>query len=374
MLDWRTPAPRSPGRPRSGAPCIPGAFAPPPKRRKRMPGGQALPKDKNGREWPKDRWGRPMRPLWDYPPGVRAPGEGVAPGEPGSISTADAFNAYVQAEAMFADPLGMARAALATPDPADLRTILASGHAAAPTDAPGTRVATAPAMDDMPHQPITGLVWVFVGGFGDVMFSGSNVQGVASEDQYRNPDGTVAAYRSYDDVSGIKDAINAARPGQTVIVVAHSWGAPSAERVILAANPNVPVNLITIDPIARQDRMPHSGPSPKNQFDRDRMADPDNLTANPASVAARVGVWVNVKANDDIGEDGAVARVGTAVGGAFQVPRAANVTTIPTQYRHREFETMLQSVAWPAYKRMATGQSGNGNGDFADPDLPRDTR
>gem|GEM_PF-3835598 len=34
------------------------------------------PKDKNGRDWPKDRWGRPMRPLWDYPPGVRAPGEG----------------------------------------------------------------------------------------------------------------------------------------------------------------------------------------------------------------------------------------------------------------------------------------------------------
>jgi hypothetical protein len=35
-----------------------------------------------------------MRPLWDYPPGVRAPGEGVAPGEPGSVSTADAINAY----------------------------------------------------------------------------------------------------------------------------------------------------------------------------------------------------------------------------------------------------------------------------------------
>jgi hypothetical protein len=85
-----------------------------------MPGGQAWPKDKNGRDWPKDRWGRPMRPLWDDPPGVRAPGEGVAPGEPGSISEADAINAYLRAEAMFADPVGMARAALVPPDPANL--------------------------------------------------------------------------------------------------------------------------------------------------------------------------------------------------------------------------------------------------------------
>jgi hypothetical protein len=101
-------------------PRIPGSFAPPPKRRKRQPGGQAWPKDKNGRDWPQDRWGRPMRPLWDYPPGVRAPGEGVVPGEPGSVSTADAINAYLRAEAMFADPVGMARAALVTPDVANL--------------------------------------------------------------------------------------------------------------------------------------------------------------------------------------------------------------------------------------------------------------
>jgi hypothetical protein len=72
-----------------------------------MPGGQPWPKDKNGRDWPQDRWGRPMRPLWDYPPGVRAPGEGVAPGEPGSVTTADAINAHLQAEAMLADPLGI---------------------------------------------------------------------------------------------------------------------------------------------------------------------------------------------------------------------------------------------------------------------------
>ena len=81
------------------------------------------PRTENGRDWPKDRWGRPMRPLWDDPPGVRAPGEGVAPGEPGSISEADAINAYLRAEAMFADPVGMARAALVPRDPANLYDI-----------------------------------------------------------------------------------------------------------------------------------------------------------------------------------------------------------------------------------------------------------
>ena len=93
---------------------------------------------KNGRDWPQDRWGRPMRPLWDYPPGVRAPGDGVAPGEPGNVGTAEAINAYVQAEAMFADPLGMARAALVTPDLSNLPEIAASDPAPPPTDAPNT--------------------------------------------------------------------------------------------------------------------------------------------------------------------------------------------------------------------------------------------
>ena len=134
------------------APRIPGSFVPPPARRRCTPGGQPWPKDKNGRDWPKDRWGRPMRPLWDYPPGVRAPGEGVAPGEPGSISTADAINAYLRAEAMFADPLGMASAALATPDPANVSAIPARDPAAAQTDALGTQVATVLLMDDTPHQ------------------------------------------------------------------------------------------------------------------------------------------------------------------------------------------------------------------------------
>jgi hypothetical protein len=101
-------------------PRVPGSFAPPPKRRKRQPGGQPWPKDKNGRNWPQDRWGRPMRPLWDYPPGVRAPGEGVAPGEPGSISTADAIDAYLKAEAVFANPMGIRDAVSTARDPANL--------------------------------------------------------------------------------------------------------------------------------------------------------------------------------------------------------------------------------------------------------------
>jgi hypothetical protein len=76
----------------------PESFVPPPARRRHMPGGQPWPTDEKGRDWPKDRWGRPMRPLWDYPPGVRA-GEGVAPGGPGSIGAAEAVTAYLRTAA-----------------------------------------------------------------------------------------------------------------------------------------------------------------------------------------------------------------------------------------------------------------------------------
>jgi hypothetical protein len=80
---------------------IPGSFAPPPARRKCLPNGQPWPTDRNGGDWPKDRWGRPTRPLWDYPPGVRAPGEGVAPGAPGGVGEAEAIAAYKRMATVF---------------------------------------------------------------------------------------------------------------------------------------------------------------------------------------------------------------------------------------------------------------------------------
>jgi hypothetical protein len=94
-------------------PRFPDAFAPPPARRKHMPGGQPWLKDGKGRDWPKDRWGRPMRPLWDYPPGVRAPGEGVAPGAPGSIGAAGPVGAYRRMAAVFDAPQASLGPALA---------------------------------------------------------------------------------------------------------------------------------------------------------------------------------------------------------------------------------------------------------------------
>jgi hypothetical protein len=109
---------------------------------RRTPGGQPWPKDKNGRDWPQDRWGRPMRPLWDYPPGVRAPGKSVAPGEPGSVTTDDAIDAYLRAEAMFADPAGMARAALVPPDTSNAHTIVASDRTETDTQTPQRGVAS----------------------------------------------------------------------------------------------------------------------------------------------------------------------------------------------------------------------------------------
>ena len=107
-----------------------------------MLGGQPSPKDKNGRDWPQDRWGRPMRPLWDYPLGVRAPGEAVAPGEPGSFSTADAINAYLKAEAVFANPMGIRRAASAAPAPANVSAIVASDRTGTDTQTPQRGVAS----------------------------------------------------------------------------------------------------------------------------------------------------------------------------------------------------------------------------------------
>ncbi len=56
---------------------IPAAIPRP--RMRRAPGGQPWPKDRNRRDWPKDRWGRPICPLWDYPQGARAPGQGPRP-------------------------------------------------------------------------------------------------------------------------------------------------------------------------------------------------------------------------------------------------------------------------------------------------------
>ena len=108
---WGT-LPNPPGG--MAAPGIPGSFAPPPAREKRMRDGQPWPKDRNGGDGPADRWGRPTRPLWDYPPGMRAPGE------PGSVSEAEA--------------IASARVALATLDPANLRAILASGRTGAGMD------------------------------------------------------------------------------------------------------------------------------------------------------------------------------------------------------------------------------------------------
>jgi rare lipoprotein A (peptidoglycan hydrolase) len=55
---------------------------------------------------PADRWGRPMCPLSDYPPGERAPGEGGAPGGPTSVSVEEAAAAYLRMEAVFGNPAG----------------------------------------------------------------------------------------------------------------------------------------------------------------------------------------------------------------------------------------------------------------------------
>jgi A nuclease family of the HNH/ENDO VII superfamily with conserved AHH len=57
---------------------------------KRTRGGQPWPLDRQGRYWPSCRWGDPMCPLDEYPPGVRAPGTG-----PRSMTIEDAAGSYL---------------------------------------------------------------------------------------------------------------------------------------------------------------------------------------------------------------------------------------------------------------------------------------
>jgi hypothetical protein len=64
----------------------------------------------------------------------------VAPGAPGSITTADAINAYLRAEAVFANPMGIRDAVSTAPDPSNLGTVVASDRTA--TDTPQRGVAS----------------------------------------------------------------------------------------------------------------------------------------------------------------------------------------------------------------------------------------
>jgi hypothetical protein len=69
-------------------------------------GGRPWPADGNGRVLPADRSGRPIGPVWAYPPGARAPGEVPPPGLPGLESGAAALAA---SRALFGDPVGWLR-------------------------------------------------------------------------------------------------------------------------------------------------------------------------------------------------------------------------------------------------------------------------
>jgi len=62
---------------------------------------QPWPKDRASGDWPKDRFGRPICPLTDMAPGVRAPGEGIA-------DSGDPVAAFRAADAVFRDPAGAA--------------------------------------------------------------------------------------------------------------------------------------------------------------------------------------------------------------------------------------------------------------------------
>ena len=83
------------------------------------------PVDRNGRPWPRSRFGQPMCPIHELPPGVRKPGEATAPYMPGS---GDPVTAWRTMNAVFADPV---------------RAIGVAMPVARSTGTPGTPVAAA---------------------------------------------------------------------------------------------------------------------------------------------------------------------------------------------------------------------------------------
>jgi hypothetical protein len=73
------------------------------------------PVDRNGRPWPRSRFGQPMCPVDELPPGVRKPGEAPGPGQNYDVMT-DAIAAWRQAEDVFANPARAAGIVVAVSD------------------------------------------------------------------------------------------------------------------------------------------------------------------------------------------------------------------------------------------------------------------
>jgi len=69
--------------------------------------GSAWPVDRHGHPWLRTAFGQSQRPLHEFGPGERTPGE-AAPPEYGAIAETDPVAAYRAAEAVFADPGGAA--------------------------------------------------------------------------------------------------------------------------------------------------------------------------------------------------------------------------------------------------------------------------
>ena len=78
------------------------------------------PLDKRGQPWPRSRFGQPLRPLDEYPPGVRAPGEGytgpIADPEKAMRAALASKDVLAQAARYAADPDAPIRAYLSARD------------------------------------------------------------------------------------------------------------------------------------------------------------------------------------------------------------------------------------------------------------------
>ena len=101
---------------------FPATFVPrPPAAVRTIPGtNRPWPLDKRGQPWPRSRFGQPLRPLDEYPPGVRAPGEGyngpIADPDQAMRAAMASKDVLAEAAKLAADPDAPVRAYLSAAD------------------------------------------------------------------------------------------------------------------------------------------------------------------------------------------------------------------------------------------------------------------
>jgi len=252
------------------------------------------PVDRNGRPWPRSRFGQPMCPIDELPPGVRKPGEATAPDMPGS---GDPVAAWRTMNAVFADPGRFA--GIVASDSGQRGVQYAEVSRNVKTDASQT---------DAPPRP----VYIFVGGYKDDVYE--NVWNYYIDFESKHPG--QAFYFSQAAPERIKDFIASLPKGTPVNLIGHSYGADTAAKIFESSTGKINT-LITIDPVS--------------------WGRPDF-----AVVRSHTNVWIDVDATPTEHMEG--SNVAAALGGDWgSAPKNAVTTYIKAVENHAEFTKMMRT-------------------------------